>query len=107
MRRYLHFKHTTKRTHGSVKNYILKERLHWSDLNAKAGPFVDADDFRILHNDWPYGIDPQIVHLVVWTKFSLPEDAATGELTAEGRALVDEFVGKTFLREMPRERVCE
>lgn len=47
-------------------------------------------------NDWPYGIDKRIVHLVVWTKFGFQEDPETGDLTAEARKMIDDYVSKTF-----------
>lgn len=50
----------------------------------------------ILCNDWPYGIDPDIVHLVVWTKFELEDDEETGLCTAKSRQEIDDYVQKTF-----------
>jgi hypothetical protein len=55
-----------------------------------------TDDVKILYNDWPYGIDAKIVHLVVWTKFELDEDAATGLSTPESHAQIGAFVEATF-----------
>ena len=60
------------------------------------------DDIRILYNDWPYGIDPRIKHLVVWTKFDLeaaPVSASNpiGDLTPEARQAINGFVDKTFV----------
>ena len=49
-----------------------------------------------MYNDWPYGIDPDIVHLVVWTKFELPDDEETGRCTAESRQEIDDYVQETF-----------
>jgi len=53
-------------------------------------------DLKILVNDWPYGIDAKIVHIVVWTKFGFEEDPSTGDLTPRARRQVDDFVTKTF-----------
>lgn len=61
---------------------------------------------KILRNDWPYGIDPRIVHLVVWTKFALREDPATGELTREARAEIDNFVERNFRGRLEQDKVC-
>lgn len=63
------------------------------------------DDYKILLNDWPYGIDPRIVHLVVWTKFEFPSDPVTGDLTAEARKAIEEFVGEEFGRRCGEGRV--
>lgn len=55
-----------------------------------------AGDLTILYNDWPYGIDQRIIHLVVWTKFRFEEDSETGDLTPEARRLIDDYVSRTF-----------
>ena len=54
------------------------------------------DNIKILYNDWPYGIDEKIVHLVAWTKFDLEDDPATDDLTPRARKEIDDFVQKTF-----------
>jgi hypothetical protein len=59
-------------------------------------PFEHPEDWQILYNDWPYGVDPRIVHLVVWTKFSLPDNQLTGDMTDEIRDSIDSFISKTF-----------
>jgi hypothetical protein len=53
-------------------------------------------DLKILYNDWPYGIDSKIVHLVVWVKFELEEDSVTGDLTDQARAGIEAYVEQTF-----------
>ena len=64
------------------------------------------DDYAVLYNDCPYGIDGRIVHLVVWTKVSFASDAATGELTSEAQGQIEAFVRKRFLVNMEKpERV--
>lgn len=50
----------------------------------------------MLANDWPYGIDSDISHLVVWTKFGFEEDAVTGDLTDRVRGLIEGFVREKF-----------
>ena len=60
-----------------------------------------VDDYKILFNDWPYGVEKDIIHLVVWTKFELEDDPATDDLTPRARNEIDEFVGKTFRAKMP------
>lgn len=98
LRRYKAFTFKLAQDYGSVTNFILNERLGWSlPIQPKAEPFQCPDDFKILYNDWPYGIDPKIVHLVVWTKFSLDEEPATGELTSQARHEMEKFVRETFL----------
>ncbi|KJX94033.1 hypothetical protein TI39_contig4224g00001, partial [Zymoseptoria brevis] len=54
--------------------------------------------YKILPNDWPYGLSPSITHLVVWTKFTLPTnpDSPTGDLTSAARNAVQAFVDRKF-----------
>ncbi|RSL66741.1 hypothetical protein CEP54_003571 [Fusarium duplospermum] len=106
LRRYKAFVFYLKKKHGSVANFILNRRLGWSAPVAPRGaPFEFEDDYKILHNDAPYGIDPRIVHLVVWTKFDLVEDPATGDLADGARQEIDDFVTTTFRMNVPNEHV--
>ncbi|KAL8983887.1 MAG: hypothetical protein Q9205_002004 [Flavoplaca limonia] len=107
-RRYLEYNAKLKKKHGSVMNFVLQERLKWADLEQKdPAPFRDpaTADIKTLYNDWPYGIDERIVHLVVWTKFDLPDDPDTKVLTKEMRGEIDEYVDKTFCQAVPKENV--
>ncbi|WEW58987.1 hypothetical protein PRK78_004455 [Emydomyces testavorans] len=63
------------------------------------------DDYKILYNDWPYAVETDIVHLVVWTKFELEDDPATDDLTPQARKEVDNFVGRMFRSKMPGQQV--
>lgn len=91
--------------------FVVKERLHWGDgdspedLKPRGRPFEFDEDIRILYNDWPYGIDTDIIHLVVWTKFELADDPTTGVLTDEAREAVEQYVQKTFCSRMAPESV--
>ncbi|WYZ34415.1 hypothetical protein EsH8_I_000691 [Colletotrichum jinshuiense] len=97
LRRYRLFIHQLIQEHGSVMNFVLRRRLGWEEpLKPEGKPFEDESDLRILYNDWPYGIDGRIVHLVVWTKFELEENPATGDLTEGARGEIEAFVNKTF-----------
>ena len=89
-------------------SFVQKYRLRWPDVEpSPAAPFTDPEDYKILYNDWPYGLDPDIVHLVVWTKFVLEDDPATDRLTARARREIEDFVIKTFcgVDGIPRERL--
>jgi len=107
--------------------FVVKERLRWgdgdtNDLKPRGGLFESdgrrhllpgygqladrrTDDICILYNDWPYGIDTDIIHLVVWTKFELPDDPVTGELTAEARDAIEQYVQRTFCSRMASDAV--
>lgn len=106
LRRYLGFTHTLAKKYGSVRNFMVNHRLVWSEpIKARGGPFEFEDDIKILYNDWPYGIDPRIIHLVVWTKYDLEEDPKTGDLTDQARADIDTFVTERFRSRVPDDRV--
>ncbi|KAF4975301.1 hypothetical protein FZEAL_7899 [Fusarium zealandicum] len=106
LRRYMAFKYSLVQEHGSVANFIFNQRLGWTaPVTARGAPFEFEDDYKILYNDAPYGIDPRIVHLVVWTKFELVEDPTTGFLTDRARKEIDDFVSKTFRSHVPDEHV--
>lgn len=64
-----------------------------------------AGDIKILYNDWPYGIDKSIVHLVVWTKFLLEDDPETDDLTPKMRKEIDEYVAGMFGSRVPPDKV--
>ncbi|KAJ4297176.1 hypothetical protein N0V88_004094 [Collariella sp. IMI 366227] len=105
LRRYQEFTWKLRRDYGSVMNFILTQRLQWTLPIAPRGrPFEFEDDIKVLRNDWPYGIDKRIVHLVIWTKFALEEDPETGDLTDSARAEIDAYVRKAFAK-IPQEHV--
>ena len=51
-----------------------------------------------MPNDWPYGLDKGIRHVVVWLKTRLETEPPKGELTTSGRALVEEFIQQQFMK---------
>ncbi|KAI9854157.1 MAG: hypothetical protein M1824_000576 [Vezdaea acicularis] len=106
LRRYRAYTWSLTQQYGSVMNFVQNERLHWKDLAPRSStPFGDPEDIKILWNDWPYGVDEKIVHLVIWTKFDLESDPITDDLTPKARAEIDNFVDKTFRREVPPENL--
>lgn len=108
LRRYLEFCWGLRQSHGNVINFVLRERLGWTTPVMPEGPapFVCDEDVKILRNDWPYGIDERIIHLVVWTKFALEEDPDSGHLTERTRNQVDDFVTQVFGTRVPSDHVC-
>jgi Protein of unknown function (DUF3605) len=97
-----------KAEYGTVLTFLMQERLFWEPLPASDSgiaptfafknptPFADRSDYRIIVNDWPYGLVPGIKHICVWLKTPLPIDTTKGALTKEGTDMVNEFVRKTF-----------
>lgn len=105
LRKYRQYTHKLIKEHGSILNFIVKERLHWPDLKHRGAPFEYPEDIKILYNDWPYGVDDKIVHLVIWTKFNLEEDPVTSDLTVKTRKEIDDFVNETFRSRIEPENV--
>ncbi|KAF2852531.1 hypothetical protein T440DRAFT_446167 [Plenodomus tracheiphilus IPT5] len=100
LRRYREFTHGLVKRYGSIMKFIVDERLKWGSMVAKGKPFEYDEDIKILYNDWPYGISPDITHLVVWTKFELEDDPITGLCTAESRQEIEGFVQRVFGRRL-------
>jgi hypothetical protein len=106
LRRYHAYNWKLKQEYGSVMEFILSQRLHWEmPIQAKGAPFGTAEDVKILWNDWPYGVAPGIVHLVVWTKFELEPDPVTDDLTDRARKEIDDFVREKFSKTVGEENV--
>ncbi|PCD30875.1 hypothetical protein BFJ63_vAg3965 [Fusarium oxysporum f. sp. narcissi] len=102
LRRYMAWTAETKAEYGSMTNYLLVNRLpqEWGNppfTPRSTVPFEDPSDYRILINDWPYGLEPDIRHIVVWLRTTIPTDSETGDMTPESRALVQSFIEKTFI----------
>jgi hypothetical protein len=107
LRKYMAYNYTLKQTYGSVMEFVLKKRLGWTEPIVAEGkrPFENEGDIKVLWNDWPYGIDERIVHLVVWTKFELVDDESTGDLTVEARKEIDDYVDEKFCKRVGKENV--
>ncbi|KAL7273903.1 hypothetical protein RUND412_003212 [Rhizina undulata] len=111
LKRYIDWGNKIRGEYGSIQAFVLKERLGWANLTAENPiPFASEADTKILINDWPYGIAPEILHLVVWTKAKIPivEDPAhpdAGDITPEARRLINDFVTKTFTDHLGAENV--
>ncbi|KAJ5935110.1 hypothetical protein N7466_004657 [Penicillium verhagenii] len=67
-------------------------------------PFADPSDYRILRNDWPYGMAPGISHLVVWLRTPIPVESDEGHLTCESRKLIDNFVKRKFVQRLAEDK---
>lgn len=87
----------------------MKERLSWANFlvpsftpnsfvfNYKSStPFCDPSDYKILRNDWPYGVTSDITHLVVWSKTPISV-THEGDPTPESRVVIEEFLERTFV----------
>lgn len=105
---YLEWSADANNKWGSVTNFIVKNRLHWEpaspeecQLGSLFGvldpePLSNPADYKILVNDWPYGVGKDISHLIVWSKHRLPTTPGIGDLTPKGRSLLEDFVESKF-----------
>jgi hypothetical protein len=117
LRRYLAWSASTKEEYGNMTNFLLQKRLRWAPLpssDPSTGPtfavenpipFASPKDFLVLQNDWPYGLSPGIRHICVWLKDRLPVDDIEGDLTKEGREMVQRFVNERFVKVLGPDRV--
>ncbi|KAK8184842.1 uncharacterized protein BKA78DRAFT_256934, partial [Phyllosticta capitalensis] len=104
LRAYLVWTHRIRNEHGSLTNYILAQRLHWTPLPGSPPrfatknntPFADRADYAILQNDWPYGMEKGIAHFCVWLKTPLAIKPEDGDLTDDARRTVEDFVTREF-----------
>jgi len=103
LRRYMSWTRDIKRQYGSMTNYLIQHRLPWGlppfTYNSSI-PFADASDYKVLINDWPYGLTQDTTHIVVWSKTPIPTDEISGDVTSESRRVIEEFVRKTFVERL-------
>jgi len=109
LRRYLAWSYDIKKRYGGITNFVIQERLHWTSNPARSGkgpvfehrsdvPFADHRDFAVLQNDWPYGFQEGIVHLLVWSKTPIAVDDVQGDVTPKDRKVIDDFVREYFVK---------
>ncbi|KLJ11541.1 hypothetical protein EMPG_13267 [Blastomyces silverae] len=110
LQRYIDWTTNIKARYGTITNYILQERLKWqldgsiplASQCRNPVPFADPNDYRILRNDWPYGVALELTHLVIWLKTRIPAREDNGDLTDESRTLVNDFVNRTFVARLEK-----
>ncbi|KAL8996758.1 MAG: hypothetical protein Q9188_006492 [Gyalolechia gomerana] len=115
LKQYLQWTKLTKQKYTTITNFICTERLRWTPLPPShpsegptfpvenSTPFAHPSDYKILLNDWPYGLTSEITHLVVWLKTRLAVDSTVGDLTPEGRGQIERFVKETFRDRIERD----
>lgn len=95
----------TKAEYGSMSNYLLAHRLPkaWGQppfTPESNVPFEKTSDYRVLINDWPYGITSNMRHIVVWTRTPIETDDVVGDMTPQSRRLVTDFVQRFFIERL-------
>lgn len=107
-KRYMKWTADTKKEYGSIINFVARERLRWTPKSTPEGgltfdyespiPFQNINDYKTLPNDWPYGLDQGISHIIVWLKNRLEIQPPPGDLTPAAKAQVNAFIDKEFVQ---------
>lgn len=102
LRQYMKWTAETKAQYGSMTQYLLENRLPktWGAppfAPVSQVPFDHPSDYRVLVNDWPYGMTPEITHIVVWSRTLIETDPVTGDMTPQSRQTVADFVQRLFV----------
>lgn len=102
LKRYIKWSAETKAEYGNMTNYLLAHRLPkvWGSPPFRPAsdiPFENPADYRVLTNDWPYGLEPGITHMVVWTRTRIDSDLNKGDMTPASRQIVAAFVKRHFV----------
>ncbi|TDZ71878.1 N-acetylglucosamine-induced protein 1 [Colletotrichum trifolii] len=105
LRRYMKWTAETKAEYGSMTNFLLVNRLPkmWGEPPFTPNslvPFEQPSDYRVLVNDWPYGLDTGITHIVVWSRTIIPTDPETEDLTPESRRITQRFIDRYFVESL-------
>ncbi|KAI0481223.1 hypothetical protein GGR56DRAFT_629412 [Xylariaceae sp. FL0804] len=105
LRRYMAWTAETKAEYGSMTNYLIAHRLPktWGVppyTTTSPIPFEDPSDYRVLINDWPYGLTPDMTHIVVWSRTTIDTDPKTGDMTPESHQIVASFVQRFFINRL-------
>lgn len=114
--RYLKFKTSVVEQNLTVYKYLLINQLKWVNEEQKqkiyelndddivvtpklTRMFTEAEDLKILRNDFPYHFEKGVTHLCIWTKFRIPSDPASpiGDISKETRAIIEKYLTKTFV----------
>jgi hypothetical protein len=84
--------------YSSVSEYVLNERLGWKKplMAAEKILFQNKRDYKIIRNDWPFALPPNITHLVIWSKISVDVDPETGDPSERAKEAIENFLDRTF-----------
>lgn len=115
LHKYLRWSFNTKKAYGSITNFVVQERLAWtpkdpdqpvsahSFTHHSSVPFEDRRDYAILLNDWPYGFESDIKHILVWTRTPIAVDDDRGDVTPESKRIIEDFVERQFVSTLAKE----
>ncbi|PRT53269.1 N-acetylglucosamine-induced protein 1 [Wickerhamiella sorbophila] len=96
LREYLAAKEDFKK-YGGTAEYIVKYKLKWADKLQSSGKgfLEDKSDIMILQNDFPYGLEPGIRHIIVWSKVPCATDD-NQRPTAATKHQIEQFIQKNI-----------
>ncbi|KAI9799941.1 MAG: hypothetical protein M1825_004312 [Sarcosagium campestre] len=116
LHRYASWKSSIQNDYNDVSAFIYQNRLGWEPLSRPRQEefqslfeyhdrrlFANPRDYKILKNDWPYGVEADITHLVVWLKTPIPVTDGEGDITEQARKTIQAFVEKTFMQKLKPE----
>lgn len=111
LRRYFAWSASIKQQYGGIVPFVIQKRLYWTPISPDGPPqfnhissipFDDPRDYAVLRNDWPYGFEAGITHLVVWTKTPIETNDSRGDVTAASRQIIEDFVRRYFVVDLER-----
>ena len=109
LRKYLAWSHNIKKQYGGLTSFVIQERLYWKPISdsgpplfehSSEVPFEVRNDFAVLLNDWPYGFEAGITHLIVWSKTPIVTDGVRGDLLPKSRKYIEDFTEQFFERDL-------
>lgn len=111
---YYAFKHNLKAKQYDLVTNLLIHSLQWvpNDLDPRTDsqeamkliaykderPFADAEDVKIIWNDFPYYYAEPVAHVCVWVKFPMPEDpnSSIGDIDTQMKYTIERYIWGTF-----------
>jgi hypothetical protein len=111
MQKYLLWRLRMRSSYSDISEYVRQHRIGWA-LPTASGyvvenetPFAHPSDYRIRRNDWPYGLTPDIAHMVVWLKTPIEVDNV-GDPTSASKRLIEAFVTREFRNRIAGDPTC-
>ncbi|KAF8526134.1 hypothetical protein JB92DRAFT_2700775 [Gautieria morchelliformis] len=93
--RYKAWAEDIQKKHGTITNYLVNVRLGWgpnTPPTTTAKYFTSTsspDDVKIIFNDWPYSVPPEISHYLIWSRLpvvhpALVHPSVTSQIDRDG-----------------------
>lgn len=88
-----------------ISAYVATQRLGWpAPIEGgfpvrNSRPFADPADYCIRRNDWPWAVERDVGHMVVWSKIPIDVDDQ-GDPAPGARQVVEDFVETIFRRRL-------